>query len=252
MQTILFIDIDSTLVENQFSRKVLGRALGEIAALTNKPVMQLAREMGEENTRRQRVDPDNVLTMDWYDIVQTVARQYQVEVTENIDLLWQEYAHKDDVEVLDNAHQVLAELRQHGCKLVIATKGLTKYQQPVLTVTGLDVYFDDMLTPDKTGYLKTSPQYFSRYLNNGARLIQIGDHFYDDVICAKRNGFASIMRLPLPELQSYDPFERPQLLAYYSDRINTYPDDATEILLPDAVVVSLEECPDVIRRIEQA
>lgn len=250
MQTILFFDIDSTLVENQFSHKVIAQALGEITAACNTPVAELAREMNHENSRRQRLDPDNVLTMDWHDIVLTVARRYQVELQSNVDRLWVEYASADDVEVLDNAHQVLADLRQPGRRLVIATKGLTKYQQPVLAVTGLHQYFDDVLTPDSTGYLKTSPQYFTRYRDSQARLIQIGDHYYDDVICAKRNGFASIMRLPLPELQSVDPFERPNLLHQYRDRIPTYPDEGTDFL-PDAVVVSLQECPAVVRRMEQ-
>jgi FMN phosphatase YigB (HAD superfamily) len=250
MQTILFFDIDSTLVENQFSYKVIGHVLGEIASAANCSAEELAREMSHENNRRQRLDPDNVLTMDWHDIVAVIARRYQVDLQSSVDRLWMEYASRDDVEVLDNAHQVLADLRQPGRKLVIATKGLTKYQQPVLSVTGLDAYFDDVLTPDNTGYLKTSPQYFSRYRDSQARFIQIGDHHYDDVICARRNGFASIMRVPLPELQPYDPFERPHMLAQYRDRIPTYQDQATDAL-PDAVVISLQECPAVVQQMEQ-
>jgi FMN phosphatase YigB (HAD superfamily) len=247
-QTIIFFDLDSTLVVNQFSRKVMHQVLEQIAPVAELSPQSLGREMGDENLRRQQTDPDHPLTMDWGDIVRMLADKYGVTLTDDVDDLWRKYAAADDVEVLDDAPSMLADLRT-GRRLVVATKGLSKYQLPVLDVTGLKPYFDDILTPDVTGYLKTSPQYFDKYRHQDARFIQVGDHFYDDVICAKRNGFYSILRLPIEDLDVYTPYERVERLDDYLDAIKTYPDVGTSVR-PDAVVTSLQEVPHIVRDLE--
>lgn len=255
---ILFFDIDSTLVENRFSRRVVHDVLAPVAAATGHSVQALARAMGAENERRQTTAPDHPLTMDWRDIAQHIAAQHGAALTHDLDALWQAYANADDVEVLDNAPQVLAELKAAGHTLVIATKGLWKYQEPVLRVTGLLGYFDDVLTPDRTGYLKTSPAYFSCYVQDPSLprpFVQIGDHYYDDVICARRNGFISVMRAATPALQSalrdVPLAERPQRLAEHHEAIPTYPRQPTDVL-PHEVVVSLEELPALIASLDVA
>lgn len=250
MQTILFFDLDATLVENRFSRKAIGPLLREIADASDESIDIIARAFGDENARRQKEDPDNVLTMDWNDILEVIAKQYNVTLSDSADNRWQLMANADDVDILDTAPVVLKLLQHPQRKIVLSTKGLMKYQLPVLEVTGLKQFFEDILTPDVTGYLKTSPAYFERYRDIDAIKIQIGDHYYDDVICAKRNGFYSVMRVPIEELEVYEPFERPQKLKELREQIHTYPVEGTDIL-PDAVIVSLKELPDVIKRIEQ-
>lgn len=250
MQTILFFDLDATLIENRFSRRVIRPLLEEIAAATGRSLSAVIREMNAENQRRQSYDPDNVLTMDWGDIVAGMAAKYAIRLSDSVDNRWLKFASPDDIEILDHAPQVLQALKTDHRQLVLATKGLSKYQEPILELTGLRQYFDDMLTPDITGYLKTSPQFFDSYRNRDARFIQIGDHFYDDVICAKRNGFYSIMRAPIIDLAACDPFDRPARLSDYLHEIQTYPPEGSEVR-PDAVVVSLEELPPIITRIKE-
>ncbi|MEM9953411.1 MAG: HAD family hydrolase [Chloroflexota bacterium] len=249
MQTILFFDLDATLVQNKFSRKAIGPLIQQIADASGESSDVVFKAFGDENWRRQQNDPDNVLTMDWDDILRTVAQQFDVTLDETVDARWTQFANAEDVEILDQAPVVLKLLQQSHRTLVISTKGLMKYQLPVLEVTGLKAFFVDILTPDVTGYLKTSPDYFAKYKEHDALKIQIGDHYYDDVICAKHNGFKSIMRVPIDDLSVYDPFERPELLSDFQEQIHTYPQDGTDIL-PDAVVVSLQELPDVIKRLE--
>jgi FMN phosphatase YigB (HAD superfamily) len=244
MQTIVFFDIDSTLVENHFSPTAIGEVLAEVEAASGKTLYELGREMGLENARRQQEDPDHPLTMDWDDILDTVAARYGVRLSRRGIDAWHDHAHPEAVEVLDNAPQVLADLKDMGCTLVIATKGLLKYQEPVLRAAGLWHFFDDVLTPDLTGYLKTSPEYFARYTaeRDGRRFIQVGDHYYDDVICAVRNGFESLLRAPIADLQAYSPLERVLRLGDYIHQVPTYPEDGTDTR-PSAVMVSLEEVP---------
>jgi FMN phosphatase YigB (HAD superfamily) len=251
MQTIVFVDVDSTLVENRFSRKVIGTLLQEIADVTGKPLPELGKEMGAENSYRQKNDPDNVLTMDWDDIVQMLAARYQVTLSRPLLGLWEEMALPDDVEILDNSPIVMQQLKAAHRKLVVATKGLLKYQIPVLRAAGLETLFEDILTPDKTGFLKTTPAYFNHYLNAypNACFIQVGDHYMDDLICAKRNGFYSILRAPIAELADLPPMERPQKLPEFVSQISTYPAEGSEVL-PDAVVVNLAEVPAIIAALE--
>jgi FMN phosphatase YigB (HAD superfamily) len=179
-QTILFFDIDLTLVDNKFSGALIHDILEEMANACGESIDTLSKALGAENTRRQLEDPDNVLTMDWADMVQQMAQKHTVTLSGSFDKLWLEYAQTQGVDVLDNAPQVLQRLKTTYRTLVIATKGLSKYQDSVLETAGLTHYFDDILTPDKTGYLKTSPAYFDKYRNHDALFIQIGEHYYDD------------------------------------------------------------------------
>lgn len=247
MPATLFIDLDATLVENNFSRKAIGPLLAEIAAARGEPIETLGREMWQENMRRQNSDPDNVLTMDWDDILETLAARNGVRLSARGIDRWHELAHADDVEVLDEAPQVLRRLKRDGYRIVLATKGLSKYQLPVLEVTGMLALFDDILTPDRTGCLKTSPCYFDTYTQqaDGGPFIQIGDHYYDDVICARRNGFMAVLRAPIAALESIDPFERAAQILEHSTDIQTFPKAGTDVR-PSAVVISLQELPDLI------
>lgn len=250
-KTILFVDIDSTIVENKFSLKAMGKLLGEIAEATGLAIETLGRELWLENSRRQKETPNDPLTMDWDDIVETIARRYDVTLSGKVIDLWQAMANPDDVDVLDNAPQVMQALKAPHRRLIIATKGLSKYQRVVLETVEMHDLFDDILTPDITGYLKTQPDYFNTYTQSGEQtlFIQIGDHHYDDVICAKRNGFYSVMRVPIAELLPIAPFDRPAHLSRYKDQISTYRETAP-MVLPDAVVVSLEEVPGIVAKIE--
>jgi FMN phosphatase YigB (HAD superfamily) len=248
-QTIIFFDLDSTLIENQFSRQAIQQLLEEVAAATDKTVEELGRELGRRNRQRQADDPDNPRTMDWNDIMQEIAREQGVTLSDTVDNLWREYASADGVKILDNAPQVLQELKD-GRTLILSTKGLSKYQQPVLDVTGLGRYFDRILTPDITGYLKTSPGYYADYLNRSdALFIQVGDHYVDDVICARKNGFHPVLRAPIAALQPYEPFERPQHLTDHIDDLAHF--SGKTAIRPDAVVISLQELPAVVHELEQ-
>jgi putative hydrolase of the HAD superfamily len=252
MQTILFFDLDSTLVENRFSQKIVTQLLTPVSVQSGLTIRELAQALGEENTRRQMADPDNPLTMDWQDILQTIASRYNVTLEDVLDDLWVKNALAEDIEVLDEAHAVLAKLKAYGRHLVIATKGLSKYQLPVLQAVGLLDLFHTILTPDRTGFLKTTAAYFDAYRReHPAELyVHIGDHYFDDVICAKRNGFASVLRAPLDELREFDPFERPAHIESVKEEIKTYPEEGTTVV-PDAVIVSLQELPEVVERLEQ-
>ena len=250
--TILFFDLDGTLVEHTIGNEVSKTLQEQMAEQTGFPWRQFRQETYQESQERYQKNPNHPQTMDWDDIFETVATRHGVQLPDPFLDLWRQFLKTmpERVEILDEAPNVLKQLKNGRRTLVLATKGLSKYQNPILELAGLDTCFDDILTPDITGYLKTEPGYFERYADRENRLfIQVGDHYYDDVICAKRNGFVAILRAEIPELATISPFDRPQQLEAYSERVHCYPDEPPSVK-PDAVVVNLNELPAVIDTIE--
>ncbi|MCA9883023.1 MAG: HAD family hydrolase [Anaerolineae bacterium] len=251
IQTLIFFDIDATLLENHFSRRVIVDVLQDVADETGHSLDDLGLDLGKENYRRQYKDPDHPKTMDWQDIAEAVAKAHGGNLKKSLDELWVAYAQAEEIELLDDSPSVIKKLKAPHRKLVIATKGLTKYQVPILKAVGLYDLFDDILAPDITGLHKATPGFHDRYTKTlpDSLVIQVGDHFVDDVIAPVRNGFTSILRAPFAELVEYDAFERPTHLDKVLNFITTYPRDGSDVR-PHAVVMSLQELPDLISRIE--
>lgn len=250
-RTLIFFDIDATLIENHFSRRVIVDVLQDVADETGISLDELRLELGKENYRRQNNTPDDPLTMDWQDITEVVAKSVGGTLSKNLDELWAAYTHADEIELLDDSPSVIKKLKAPHRKLFIATKGLSKYQVPILKAVGLYDLFDGFLAPDITGLHKATSGYHDTYTKTypDSLVIQVGDHFVDDVIAPRRNGFISIMRAPFAELVEYDAFERPNHLHKVIKKISTYPREGSDVR-PHAVVTSLQEVPDLVAKIE--
>lgn len=247
MSATLFFDIDQTLVSNHGIPKIFRKLAADLAKNASIGAEVLLQSIWDENRHRQQSDPDNPLTMDWDDITKTIAQQHGLTLSQSLDALWKSEISADDIEVLDDAPELLKKLKAEGYLLVIATKGLSKYQIPVLEHTRLLAYFDDMLTPDNTGYLKTSAGFYQKYHDSGGLRVQIGDRYLDDVIGPHRVGIKTILRAPIDALQPYPPQERPQHLEPHLNDIAGFPQEGSTIR-PDAIVLSLQEIPPILHR----
>jgi putative hydrolase of the HAD superfamily len=252
--TILFFDLDGTLVVNPFRTAVWPRVtdfLAPQAALTNEQLLDLF--LKEFLTRiEQNSNGETGMTVDWDDIVKQVMAQVGVRCELSICELIVEHAHAPYIRVLDEGDSVLRALLKAGNrKLVVSTMGMSKYQLPVLEGLGLLQCFSEVLTPDLTGFLKTDRRFYRSYTSTYPvqNLISIGDHFHDDIMFPKSLGFTSILRAPFAELNAYDPLERCRHLRAFSDRIPGLPEHPE--ILPDAVVTSLQELPEVVQHFER-
>lgn len=253
MKTTCFFDLDGTLMLNPFGSAVWPVVTRELASATGLSPKALLHAISAENARRQHDQPNHPLTMDWDDIVQTVAQSHNARLSVRIIDLVESNCLAPHIAVLDNAPDMLHELKQAGYRLVVASKGLSKYQNPVMKALGLYDLFDDFLMPDLTGYLKTDSGFFARYTSasDPGLLIHIGDFYVDDVLAPKRAGLRSILRAPIQELAAYAPHKRPKHLYEYRNRIETFPENEPGIL-PDAVVIHLSELLEVILRLERS
>ncbi len=252
MDTVCFIDLDGTIMVNPFATAVWPVITRELAASTGLSPKVFLREFEAENLRRQHAQPNDPLTMDWDDIVHTIARKHGVKLSVRVIDLVRDHCKEPHIAILDSADIALKALKTQKRRLVVASKGLSKYQMPVLAALALQSLFDDFLMPDLTGYLKTEAGFYESYTRacDDCLFIHIGDHYYDDVICPKRLGFKVILRLPLRELDPLSPFERPQKLNHFRHRIATYPPEPTSVT-PDAIITHLNELPNVVSELEK-
>lgn len=251
MPIYLFFDLDGTLMINPFGSGVFPALLEDIASQCEIKADDILQAMVDENFTRQRENPNHPLTMDWDDIAEKIAKEYGAKISVPVIELVNQFCTAEHIHLLDNADQVLSQLKAENYKLIVASKGLSKYQNPVMKALGIYELFDDFLMPDLTSYIKTDARFFEKYMNDpdlkkNAMYVQIGDHYFDDVICGNKKGFYTILRAPFEELTGSPPLERPYHLQDFADRLLGYPHEKTEIV-PDAVIVHLKELPETLK-----
>jgi putative hydrolase of the HAD superfamily len=243
-QSVVFVDLDATILRGPFESAVFPVVFAELAHKTGLDKQELRRRVIQENLERQR-DPDctAVRAMDWDDILETVARRLGIRLgTQAVEIAHQ-HAGPPDSAVLDDADDVLRQLAGSHRALVVATKGLSKYQRPVLDALGLTPLFTDILTPDVNGALKNNIAFYGQWPSSTRLQISVGDHYEDDVAAPKRFGFKAIWKVNTPDggLQRLDPFNRPDSFGY----------SAGQTVRPDAIIVSLRELPHVVEALEK-
>ncbi|MGE5603035.1 MAG: hypothetical protein ACM30E_08290, partial [Nitrososphaerales archaeon] len=137
----------------------------------------------------------------------------------------------------------LAQLARPERAIVIATRGLRKYQLPVLDGLGLTPLCTDVLTPDTYGAAKGQPAFYGPWPQVTRVQISLGDLYEDDVLAPKRLGFRAIWKHNAGDtkLLQAAPLARPGLFAY----------TAAQPIRPDAIVFSLDEVPEVVTALER-
>jgi FMN phosphatase YigB (HAD superfamily) len=128
--------------------------------------------------------------------------------------------------------------------LVVATKGLAKYQRPVLDALGLTPLITAILTPDTHTALKKHRAFFGDWPAQARLQIMVGDRYDDDVLAPASHGFKTVWKPGGLDalLLKKDPFVRALLYDYA-------PDQTTPA---DVIIASFAELPAVVRRLEQA
>lgn len=239
----VFFDLDGTLIEGPFGVGVWPNVLDDLARKTGLERRALYDQIVAENERRQADEGcPAVLAMDWDDIIAAVAGRLGVRPEYSVRELAAAYAGRS--RVLDDGARVLRGLAAPGRALVVATKGLAKYQRPVLDTLALTPLFDAVLTPDVHGALKKHRAFFGGWPERARLCIMVGDRYDDDVEAPAGYGFKTVWKISdLPDSQrAFDPFERAR----------RYPYTPQQPIPADAIIVSLDELPGVIGRLEKS
>jgi FMN phosphatase YigB (HAD superfamily) len=183
--------------------------------------------------------------MDWDDIFLTLAAHLGAKLTVNAQELVQAHPGPPYSALHPEAYAALSQLAvaKPGRALILATKGLRKYQLPVLEALGILPFFDDVLTPDATQALKNSLAFYGRWPQHSAVQIMVGDTYAEDVLPAHSFGFKTVWRIhpAAGEPLAAYPFARPYARGGLP---------AGQVVRPDAVIQALSELPAVIDRLE--
>ncbi len=244
-QTIIFIDLDGTLMLNPFETAVWPVIIGELVQKTGQPSSTIIQMIEDENAARQLDDSVSpIVAMDMDDVSNTVAKQLGVTLSANvIDLVLANAASHSSV--IDYAHEALQELTAPHRALIVATKGLARYQLPVLHALGLAKHFTAILTPDTHSGLKKHRHFFGDWADRGNLRIMVGDLYEDDVLYPGGHGFKTLWKpassLIPASLRPYDPFSRGQYYPYLAHQTHS----------ADAILLSLHELPAAVTYLEQ-
>lgn len=242
-QSVVFVDLDATIIRGPFESAVFPVVFAEMANKSGLEPKEIRRLVLQENLDRQN-NPSlpAPLTMDWDDIFSTVAARLGVKLEAKAVDIANSHAGPPYAAVLDHADAALRQLASPQRAIVAATKGLRKYQRPVLDALGLTPLFADVLTPDVNGVLKQDMAFYGRWPLVTRLQISVGDHYEDDVVAPTRFGFKTIWKVNTldNELQELEPFVRPQEFHYTDD----------QTVRPDAIILSLHELPQVVAQME--
>ncbi len=248
--TVIFLDLDGTLMRNPFHSAVFPVVSAQLSKKTGRPAAEILDLVRDENlARRADRSVPPALAWDWDDIVQTVAGRLGVAFEGNLAELVAAHAGPPDSAALDDAPGVLRRLAGPGergtppRRLVAASLGLSKYQLPVLEALGLRRWLAGVLTPDLTGASKQERRFYGHWPDAASLCLMVGDLYEDDVVPAHGFGFRTAWKVSAaPGLETLDPFERPA----------AYPFGPEASVRPEAIIVSLAELPAVVERLEGA
>lgn len=99
-----------------------------------------------------------------------------------------------------NAIRVLEYLKQKGYRLFLITNGFEETQWLKIRHSGIDSYFEQMITSEKAGSLKPHPEIFQyAFMQTGGRpqdSIMVGDNFEVDIMGAARAGMDQVYFSP--------------------------------------------------------
>ncbi|MGB9728652.1 MAG: HAD family hydrolase [Thermoprotei archaeon] len=185
---IIYIDLDDTIIKNNAVSIALSEAYKKISLITNVNLDFVKHEA--MRTHLEFVKNNDIRAFDWDFLVNLVSNRLgHGSLNINVEDLIKMYS--DRIIILDNALDMLKKLKEKYV-LVLGTNGLYKYQRWAIDRCGLSDYFDEIITPDKAGCIKTCRKFYS-YPDEDYKKLVIGDHLIFDVYYPKKFGLETIL-----------------------------------------------------------
>ena len=224
---IIYIDLDNTLVINPIGIYVFPTIYREVSKELGIPIELIRSKVISKHV--EFVAKGDIKSYDWDYIVNIVLKELGYRKSVDIYSMHVENCHR--VTILDNAIDILRDLRKNGYTIVLSTNGLWKYQECVVRYSGLEEVLDDVLTPDRVGYLKSSREFFRYGISNA---ISIGDNLVFDIYYPKLFGLKTVL------------VDRGYRAEAYARALGI---DLNSII-PDAIVKNLQCLPTVLEELK--
>lgn len=240
-QSVLFVDLDGTILKSPFDL-IFPTVFGELAKQSNLKPDVIQRYVVEESQRRQQDATMPLATsLDWDEIIITVARQIGAEVTEQPVLETLEaYLKPPHTQILDQADTILPQLSTDQRAVVAVTKGLAKYQRRILNSLNLTPFFADLITVESNQVSKDSRAFYGDWVDQARLKLIVGDQYQDDVVYPHEFGFKPIWK-PTGSSAIEDPLERAA----------SFDPPEGQSVRPEAIIFSLQELPNVVENLER-
>jgi FMN phosphatase YigB (HAD superfamily) len=240
-KSVVFIDLDYTIMRSAIETIVTPVVEGEIAQKTGKSIAELDDLITAELSKRHS-DPSLPVTikMDWDDILCTIADRLGVRLQSSPSRAIKAHIGTPQMSLYDGVREVLNELSTPERAVVLATDGLRKYQIPILEGFDLMSHFDEVLTPDSSNALKKVKEFFGDWPSKTDLQIMVGDRYKDDIGPAQKHGFKTVWTFQL--LCTINPSERPEIFHWITEGQQGK---------PDAIIFSLKELPGVVTELER-
>lgn len=254
-QTVIFVDLGGTIATSPVRMYIFPEVAQEISEKAKVSLAEVTSSLATETRQRRSMSHADVTwVMDWDSIVDTVARYYGVRINESILARTHRYAKTTYCRILDSANIHLMQLRDSGNRrIVLASMALLRYHSIVIDALEITGLFSDILTPDTTGFLKTSPNFYRSFIDrvgDNHLFVNLGDNFEDDVVSPSQLGFMTILKMRTAVFPELDPFERANIVSLYTEKIHNF--NGNFGVVPNAVINNIGEIHDVVERLEGA
>ncbi len=251
MLDAVLLDVDGVLIKNPYRRIVFPEVARKIVEEDNVPDFVVS--MMRESIRRIR-EGRLVDAYDWDDIVRAICREIGASGNVSVANVVEEVCSTtSQIEAYPDAIPVLLELRKRKIKLIALTNGFYNIVVPVLRKTGLIKLLDRIVTPDRVGSAKPSPEIFLVASEGVFKPIFVGDNVSVDVCGANSAGIPSVLLWRnLPIKLEGDPREKAikaHSLGLIDEKLRN---EATYFLaskggcMPDFLIQSLVELTQVV------
>lgn len=199
-------DLDDTLVDNIFMKYVLPEISRKIADVAGVDPNIVRRMIVDENIRRIKSGL-YAEAFDWDDIIAGIQISFGIKdpviFSEEVIKFSKMASPRPGVE------EALENIKSRGGRISLVTNGFLKYVLPVLSKAGILKFFDKIVTPDQTGYIKPMPEIFLAAMGRGEKVIHVGDSVSLDVCGARRAGVDPVLVMNIPKfLSKLDPIKR--------------------------------------------
>ncbi|SFM07348.1 Haloacid dehalogenase-like hydrolase [Paenibacillus sp. 1_12] len=209
MKKWITFDLDGTLMKNPFGEWVFPEVEELISNQLQRSFKSTEALVCEHELRMQQ--NRTVEAYDWDEMVRKLLQELQIDIEIDVEQLVLKHSIDPKIYLLEKTIiPTLKRLKEMGFMLAVVTNGFYKYQFPVMKELGLDVWFDEIITPEKVGCGKPDVNILRELKERGQIIAHVGDRLDHDVYLANESGAQSVfIYSKLPEsLRTMSPQKR--------------------------------------------